>query len=320
MAKAKGTTLRFIYGIFLSLFSVFVGVLFIMQTWSIYRSAPQSPYTVESITAHFNQIALAVWLWVAAIVGNILLAIAFPEREKRPKAYIDMTYALSKTRNNLSLNVELLEKTSSKGKKEKAFRITVGVVCGFVMLAAAAVGALTLFGLFYIPLFQTEFFASHNGVADKLVQCVLLSVLALTVACIAAGLNLSSRKRERIYYLQIKAQALQEKKAEKKEGSRFSSVIDSVVGAIFLGKKKTGKDLDKEVQKALAKPQSTPQKQTPEKPKKTSQKGKTVGVWSLRAAIFAVAVFLLIVGVQNGGMREVFLKAINICTQCIGLG
>lgn len=315
MAKEKGAKLRFIYGIFIAFFSVFIGVLFIIQTWSIYRSAPQSPYTAESISAHFHQIALPVWLWVAALVGNILLAIAFPETEKRPKAYIDMIFALSKAKKSISFDEELQEKTAWKGRRERAFRNTVGVVCALLMLLASAVGVLILFGLFYRPLLKTEFLSSHDGVADKLVQCVILSIVALLVACVAAGLRNCSRRREQAYYLHTKAQVLKERK--KRQGSsRWSAVIDKVVGALFLGEKTTGEELDREVEKALAKPQKLPQKPAPKK----SAKGKTVGVWSLRVAIFALAVCLLVIGVQNGGMREVFLKAINICTQCIGLG
>jgi hypothetical protein len=40
----------------------------------------------------------------------------------------------------------------------------------------------------------------------------------------------------------------------------------------------------------------------------------------LRIGFAVAAVLLLIIGVYNGGMEEVFKKAINICTQCIGLG
>lgn len=39
-----------------------------------------------------------------------------------------------------------------------------------------------------------------------------------------------------------------------------------------------------------------------------------------RAAVFALAVALLALGTANGGMRDVLVKAINICTECIGLG
>ncbi|MCD8021743.1 MAG: procyclic acidic repetitive family protein [Lachnospiraceae bacterium] len=39
-----------------------------------------------------------------------------------------------------------------------------------------------------------------------------------------------------------------------------------------------------------------------------------------RLAIAVVAVIFLVIGVNNGGMRDVLVKAINICTECIGLG
>lgn len=39
-----------------------------------------------------------------------------------------------------------------------------------------------------------------------------------------------------------------------------------------------------------------------------------------RAVALALAVSLLALGAANGGMRDVLVKAINICTECIGLG
>jgi len=41
-------------------------------------------------------------------------------------------------------------------------------------------------------------------------------------------------------------------------------------------------------------------------------------VW--RTALYVLAVALIAAGVLNGGMRDVLIKAINICTECIGLG
>ena len=39
-----------------------------------------------------------------------------------------------------------------------------------------------------------------------------------------------------------------------------------------------------------------------------------------RIAIMVCAVFFILLGVMNGGARDVLIKAINICTECIGLG
>lgn len=40
----------------------------------------------------------------------------------------------------------------------------------------------------------------------------------------------------------------------------------------------------------------------------------------LRIALYAIAVLFIVLGVMNGGLRDVLVKAINICTECIGLG
>ena len=40
----------------------------------------------------------------------------------------------------------------------------------------------------------------------------------------------------------------------------------------------------------------------------------------VRIALYAAAAVLIVLGIRNGGMRDVLIKAINICTECIGLG
>lgn len=49
-----------------------------------------------------------------------------------------------------------------------------------------------------------------------------------------------------------------------------------------------------------------------------AENGKHAG--RLRAALYTAAVMLIAAGILNGGMRDVLVKAINICTECIGLG
>ena len=39
-----------------------------------------------------------------------------------------------------------------------------------------------------------------------------------------------------------------------------------------------------------------------------------------RIAILCLGVLFIVLGVMNGGSRDVLIKAINICTECIGLG
>ena len=39
-----------------------------------------------------------------------------------------------------------------------------------------------------------------------------------------------------------------------------------------------------------------------------------------RILSLVLAAVLLTFGIANGGLRDVLIKAINICTECIGLG
>ena len=39
-----------------------------------------------------------------------------------------------------------------------------------------------------------------------------------------------------------------------------------------------------------------------------------------RICLLVLGVAFIIWGILNGGMHDVFVKAINICTECIGLG
>ena len=61
----------------------------------------------------------------------------------------------------------------------------------------------------------------------------------------------------------------------------------------------------------------TPNKVLVEIKKFFSNKYTLLGI---RAGVAAIAVTFIILGVFNGGARDVLVKAINICTECIGLG
>ncbi|MBR6206376.1 MAG: hypothetical protein IKQ73_04360 [Oscillospiraceae bacterium] len=40
----------------------------------------------------------------------------------------------------------------------------------------------------------------------------------------------------------------------------------------------------------------------------------------LRTALFCAGAALVILGIANGGARDVLAKAVKICSECIGLG
>lgn len=49
-------------------------------------------------------------------------------------------------------------------------------------------------------------------------------------------------------------------------------------------------------------------------------KTKKITTAKVQIALYLLAAVLIVLGIDNGGMRDVFIKAVNICTECIGLG
>lgn len=52
----------------------------------------------------------------------------------------------------------------------------------------------------------------------------------------------------------------------------------------------------------------------------TKMAKRALPVNAVRCALYALAAALIVTGVMNGGLKDVLVKAINICTECIGLG
>ncbi len=61
-------------------------------------------------------------------------------------------------------------------------------------------------------------------------------------------------------------------------------------------------------------------KSVPEVHPLTGQMPEGSRLRNLRLAVLAAAVIFLAAGILNGGMRDVLIKAINVCSECIGLG
>ncbi len=392
MTKEKGGRLRFIYGIFLALLTVFVGVLFIVQIWALYRSAPQSPYTPESIAKYYDEISICVFMWAAAFLGSIILAIAYPSTPARLKGRVPTRTVVERTKKRIP--ADYLPTATAIGKKKKRFRKLVTWFGLFVIVVASAFCLRILCNESHLPLFRSQFFASHNSAPDRLVQCVAISVVVLAFLSLLVGLVEGSWKREQKAYLALIAKSKEEKPvaaiapvAEPVEeatealppaveiapveeltveeptvepSKRWRKFIRMVTGVFFLNEKYTKKELRKEADtamglleapeeiaeaKAKAKAERIAKKQAKKRAKREekaakraekkaaralrkqskaekgrSPKARAARVWLVRIGLCAVGIIFVVTGVMNGGMKDVLLKAINICTQCIGLG
>ncbi|MBQ8323468.1 MAG: hypothetical protein IJX91_05830 [Clostridia bacterium] len=276
MTESRKNTVRRIYSVCLAVWTAVVGVAFIVQIYSIYFSADK--YTVQNISAHFQEIAVLFWLWIAGGIGGGILGWTFPQNKEKPKAYIETQAVLEKLKRRLPANGDDL----SFVKKEKNIRLTLRIASAAACLIALVVSLTILLDKSYAPRFGSAFFTSHYGAADRLLR-VFPWVLGAMLACIGTGIV-----------------------------SKYSYIreTDGVKKAIAENAKAGIKTESGEKRLTLSEKLAA-------KCAFMQTKGWKIGV---RAALGVLGVVLVIVGISNGGMRDVLMKAINICTQCIGLG
>lgn len=277
MAENKGKKIRFIYGIGLAALTVIVGALFILQVCSIYSSSPESPYTVESISAHFNQIAIPVWLWVAAVVGNIVLSFVFPEEEEAPKAEVGIEVKLNRLRKRLPENAVGVSAINAKRRS----RVWAAIACGAFVAAAIALCLFHLLNENYTPMIGEDFFPGGRALADRLVRSVPWIIDGFLLCIVVTEFFEKSQEEE----LALTKTAIAE---SAKQGIKATA-----------GKTQEKKGFFRAIGAFFESEQVT----------------------SVLRILFAVAgIALVVVGIFNGGMHDMLQKAINICTQCIGLG
>ena len=274
MSERAKKTVRIIYQWLLAFLSVAVGIAFIAQIVSIYRSTPQNPYTVERIEEHFKEIAPLFWAWIVLIAGGGVLFAVIPEEKTKPRAYTELKNTLIKLENRLPINSDF-----SEIKKQRSFRLVLGCVGLVLCLVSGIVSLSILLDSSYTPTFKGDFFAAHGGAADR-----LLTVMPWAIAAFLAAVTVSV-----LFGV-----------SEKKELGILKAEL--VKNAKDKGEKRKAKKLSEKVYEKF--------------PILKSEK-LLLGV---RIGLGIIGVTFVVWGVSNGGMADVLAKAVEICTQCIGLG
>ena len=98
------------------------------------------------------------------------------------------------------------------------------------------------------------------------------------------------------------------------------ALIPALIGLVmcFICSELESKSISRETdiyKKAIAENQSIVSPAAPAEPHK-----KINAIMVARGALLAVAVCFIVLGIFNGGMKDVLDKAVAICTECIGLG
>ncbi len=160
-----------IYSWVLALLVVAVGVCFVVSCVSIYRSG-DSPFTRESVAAHFQRMAIPVWLCIAAIIGGGVLSLMWPHDERfKPVREVANTLERLVDSYDLSTSPEALQATRASEQKRR-----LGMRIGEIAVCMAATGVALAWCL------NKNHFAGSDKTADiRTAATVVLSCAAVAI-------------------------------------------------------------------------------------------------------------------------------------------
>lgn len=169
--KAK-KRLHLIYGVILSVLIVAVGICFMVSCVSIYRLG-ESPFTYESIGAHFRYIAIPTYVCLAAILGGIVISLACPLTPARLRGGAETKTAIAR----LSRRVDTAACDPDLMGRIRAQRTLRRVLC---IVAAVLCAAMAIVCLVYLC--NPVHFDMENINGD------VINSMKLVLPCTAVGL------------------------------------------------------------------------------------------------------------------------------------
>ena len=272
-----------VYGALLTLWTIAVGVLFIVSCVGVFKSAEVSPFTVEAIDAHFTKIAVPVIILPCLIVVGFILNLLFP-LEQKSKTGTDTKKALA----SLAQKVNL-ENVDSGAKKcairERNFRLIVSVAVVVVAICAIVISCVFAFDA-----------SRYSG------EEVNKSVANLTLVVLPSAI---------VAFLFYYGAEIAKKVSRQRELALLKECVKKDSSCLA----KKGENVPTYEHKIVAK--------TREIYNKVFSFFIRNGKWTLlatRVVVLIVAVVFIALGIVNGGMADVLGKAVRICTECIGLG
>jgi hypothetical protein len=188
------TTIRRIhlaYGIVLSLLVITLGILLIVSCLDIYHSGPR-PFSVESVSEHFADIALPFYLCLIWALGGFVLALALPLEKSRLKAAVSPQETLRR----LSTKLDAAKQPDGI-RRERVLRLVLICVNAVLYFIGAT--------LSLIYLLNKANFPAQNANAEILNGALAVGInLALPFALSVAlcFINKASVKREIMYVKQ----------------------------------------------------------------------------------------------------------------------
>lgn len=268
MTEENIRRIRFWYGIFLSVFTAAIGILFLAEVADIYFSI--GTFTRAEVGRRLLQHVLAPFiLWVIAVIAGFVLSVVMPvnaKRKNKPNALKSLARLKKRLPNGEELTDEQ-KKDFARVRKFELVRVILWSVSAAMCLAAAIACAVYVFD-------KTNFSSTdYNSHILAMAKFALPFVIVSFACCIGTAVYEGVSAKYELPLVK-KLVAVGGTPAEKRECAVLTAV----------------------------------------------EKREKWIVLGARIAVLVLAVVFIILGSLNGGVGDVFRKAIKICTECIGLG
>ncbi len=170
--------IHLIYGILLSVVAVAAGLGLILSAYQIYQAglaAGTQPYTYATISAAFSKIAVLIYLFLALVLGGILLNIGLPLEPKRPAPGKDTKRILQRLQAKTDLEGCSPELRQAIAKQETARKVHT-VISGCLL----AIGS----GLFLSYACDGRNWANAAEDPTALTPCMVQAVFAMAICLV----------------------------------------------------------------------------------------------------------------------------------------
>lgn len=331
----KSQKVRLYYGIFLTVLTVAVGVAFIVAVSQVYYKGiadnnADYPFEIARIREHILVPFILLLCEVAAIIGGVILWAVFPVAKKK-KALQDSQKTLERLKERIPVSGgEEYAKAKTDLRAHEIARLVVWCIALAVFLAAAVAIFVYAFNL-------TNY---HTNALKADIMNLVKNVLSWTVAALGVGIiaivadEILLKKELAAAKAMIVSgdrEALPPKKEVTKKAAIGAIVAASIivgvalllyvltpvlVHAVFSMKQSLIYFLVFAILAVIAAAIAVYHVVKRSIPEKVNR----ILLIVARAVVGAAAVTFILVGIFNGGANDVLVKAIYICTECIGLG
>ena len=326
--------IRFIYGIVLTVMTLVVGIAFIVAVSQVYyggiKENPDYPFEIERIKEHILVPFVFLLCWIAAIIGGAVISIVFPLAEKKNVGSDSLTL-LNRYKDRMPTSGGE-EYSAAKDRMEKYEKIRM-IIWGVAFAFFPAVAIVIFVYAFNITHYHAD--ALKEDILNLVKNVLTWTAAAVAVGIAAAVVDVVLLKREIAEAKTAIAKGDKSAAPVTKEVKKGLIVVATVSASVITGIALIAYIVAPFiVQAAFTVSQTviyvivfvvaalTIVGFTVYNIFKRYIPDKLNGILLLvsRIVVGVVAVTFIIVGVLNGGANDVLVKAINICTECIGLG